>query len=204
MKHVLLAALFFSLTVATQQVLAQEESSTSIFSKHQKFDNEGVELYDNNLEMKAMKKLGIGLAVGGITGLIGLNGELNVEPENTLFLGLGTGRGFNTFNFGFKRNFEGYYMSPYTKVGFSKWFDSSNGGSSSARSSDVLRRVLSEEQIRDNDFDVNFLVGGAGLEYNQLEGEMSGINFFGELMVMMDTSSLTFLPTGSIGITYFY
>lgn len=191
-------------TFAQSTQYAQGESSTSIFTKNQKFDNEGVELYESNLEMKSMKKLGMGLAVGGITGLVGLNAEINVQPEDVVFLGLGTGKGFNTFNFGYKRNFEGYYMSPYTKVGFSKWFDSSNSGAGSARSSDVLRRVLSEDQIQSNDFDVNFIVGGAGLEYNQLEGELSGINFFGELMVMADTSTFNFLPTGSVGITYFY
>ncbi len=199
---IFVAALGFSFV--TQFAHAQSGTSSSIFSKNQKFDHEGVELYDTNLDMKAMKRIGLGVAAGGVTGMVGLNAEFNIEPEHALFLGLGTGKGFNTFNFGYKRNFEGIYLSPYTKVGFSKWFDSSSSAGGSASDSDILRQVLADRQIQENNFDVNFLAGGAGLEYNQLEGEMAGVNFFGELLVMVEASTFKVLPTGSVGITYFY
>lgn len=51
---------------------------------------------------------------------------------------------------------------------------------------------------------MNFLAGGAGLEYNQLEGNLSGINLFGELLVLADISDFKLVPTGAVGITYFY
>lgn len=205
MYNTLLATLVLGLALISQNVSADTQTgTTSVFSKNQKFDNEGVELYNSNLEMKAMKKIGIGFTAGGMIGMIGINGEVNIEPENSLFLGLGTGKGFNTFNFGYKKNFEGYYMSPYTKVGYSQWYNSSTSNNGSARNSDILRRVLSDDEIQNNKFNVSFLAGGAGLEYNQLEGDLSGLNLFGELLVMMDASSFTFLPTGSIGLTYFY
>jgi hypothetical protein len=205
MKQTIFAALVISLALVSQNVAADTTTGTaSIFSKNQKFDHEGVELYNNNLDMKSMKKIGAGLAAGGMMGMIGLNVEINLEPEDTLFLGLGTGKGFNTFNFGYKKNFEGYYMSPYTKVGLTRWSSASNAGNGASSGSDVLRQVLSDDEIRDNKFYVNFLAGGAGLEYNQLEGNLSGINLFGELLVLADISDFKLVPTGSVGITYFY
>lgn len=205
MKQRIFAVLVICLALVSQNALADSATgTTSVFSKNQKFDNEGVELYNNNLDMKSMKRIGAGLAAGGMTGLIGLNIEINIEPEDTLFLGLGSGKGYNTFNFGYKKNFEGYYMSPYTKVGITRWSSASNSGNGAASSSDVLRQVLSNDEIRDNKFYVNFLAGGAGLEYNQLEGNLSGINLFGELLVLADISDFKLVPTGSIGITYFY
>lgn len=205
MKHTIFAALVISLALVSQNAAADTTTgTTSIFSKNQKFDHEGVELYNNNLDMKSMKKIGAGLAAMGMMGTIGLNVEYNFQPEDTLFFGLGTGKGFNTFNFGYKKNFEGYYMSPYTKVGLTRWSSSSNSGGGSASGSDVLRQVLSDDEIRDNRFYVNFLAGGAGLEYNQLEGDLSGINLFGELLVLADISDFKLVPTASIGITYFY
>ena len=205
MKQRIFAAFVICLALVSLNVQAQTSTgTTSIFSKNQKFDNEGVELYNDNLDMKSMKKVGAGLATGGMTGLIGLNVEINIMPEDTIFFGLGSGKGFNTFNFGYKKNFEGYYMSPYTKVGLTRWSDNANSSSGAARSSDVLRQVLSDDEIRDNRFYVNFLAGGAGLEYNQLEGNLSGINLFGELLVLANISDFKLVPTGSIGITYFY
>lgn len=205
MKQTILAAFVLGLALVSQNALADTTTgTTSIFSKNQKFDNEGVELYNNNLDMKSMKKIGAGLAAAGMMGTIGLNIEVNLEPEDTVFFGLGTGKGFNTFNFGYKKNYEGYYMSPYTKVGLTRWSSASNAGAGASSGSDVLRQVLSDNEIRENNFYVNFLAGGAGLEYNQLEGNLSGVNLFGELLVLADISDLKLVPTGSIGITYFY
>lgn len=205
MKQRIFAAVVVCLALVSQNALADNTTgTTSVFSKNQKFDNEGVELYNNNLDMKSMKKIGAGLNAGGMAGTIGLNIEINLEPEDTVFFGLGTGKGFNTFNFGYKKNFEGYYMSPYTKVGITRWSSASNAGGGASSGSDVLRQVLSNDEIRDNKFYVNFLAGGAGLEYNQLEGNLSGINLFGELLVLADISDFKLVPTGAIGITYFY
>jgi hypothetical protein len=205
MKQTIFAALVISLALVSQNALADTSTgTTSIFSKNQKFDHEGIELYDSTFDMKSMKRIGAGLATGGMTGLIGLNIEINIQPEDTFFLGLGSGKGYNTFNFGYKKNFEGYYMSPYTKVGITRWSNHSNSSGGTAMSSDILRQVLSSDEIRDNRFYVNFLAAVEGVEYYQLEGNLSVINLFGELLLLADISDFKLVPTGSIGITYFY
>lgn len=200
MKNTLIFAV---LALLSFSALAQEIDQTSVFTKNQNFDEEGVELYESNLQLKSFKKFGFGAALGGLNGFFGANIEANIVPENALFLGLGGGDGYNALSAGWKMNFAGEYLSPYTKVGYSKWFNT-NSASAVANRSDVLRRVLSDSEIRQNRFNVDFIAGGAGLEYNQLEGELSGVNLFAEILAMTSISKISIIPTGSVGITYFY
>ncbi len=178
-------------------------TNTSIFDKNQVIDKEGIEIYSSNLEMKAHKKIGVGVSTGGLIGGFGINSEFNLEPQNALFLGIGTGEAYNSFNFGWKYNFESEYLSLYTKVGYSKWFNNTSG-TNSATSNDILKRVLTDSEVRENKFSTDFFAGGAGLEYNQLEGDLSGVNFFGEMLIMSEIKRSIYLPTASVGVTYFY
>ncbi|OFZ28421.1 MAG: hypothetical protein A2622_04795 [Bdellovibrionales bacterium RIFCSPHIGHO2_01_FULL_40_29] len=181
----------------------QTTQNQSVFDKNQKFDSEGVELYDSNLEMKDHKKFGLGVMVGGAAGLIGLNLEINLDPTEAIGFGLGAGSGYNSFQVGWKHNFIGNYLSPYTKVGYSKWFNSASS-SSAAGDSDILKRVLTDDEIKNNRFSADFIVASGGLEYNQLEGELSGMNLFGELVMMAEVQDLTLIPSGAVGIIYYY
>ncbi len=195
-----------SLTYAQSSLSGAARNSSpsqSIFNKYQNFASDGVELYGSNLEMKSYKKFGIGLITGGATGLLGLNTEINLDSSEAVVIGLGTGPSYNSFNLGWKHNFIGNYLSPYTKVGYSKWFNSS-GSSSSAGDSDILKRVLSRDEIKNNRFSADFFVASAGLEYNQLEGELSGVNFFGELVMLAELQKSTVIPAGAVGIIYYY
>lgn len=191
----------FSVLLSTT-VFAQTESE-SVFAKNQNFDTEGVELYSSNYQMKSYKKFGFGAALGGLNGFFGVNLEANIVPENALFLGVGGGDGYNAFSAGWKHNFESEYLSTYAKVGYSRWFNTRSSGAV-ANQSDILRRTLSDSEIKQNRFNVDFIAGGVGLEYNQLEGELSGVNIFAEVLAMTDISRITIIPTGSVGLIYFY
>ncbi|MEK6628274.1 MAG: hypothetical protein AABY53_06575 [Bdellovibrionota bacterium] len=197
--------------VVSMSVFAQtsEMNSTdgggaeSFFSKNQKFDDEGIELYNSNLDLKRHKKIGAGISVGGAGGALGLNSELNLDAENALVVGLGTGPNYGSFNLLYKRNLESNYLSPYGKLGYSKWFSASKN-TSSVGSSDILRQIFSEQDLKSGKFDTDFMVTSLGAEYNQLEGEYSGVNFYGELVILTEIKSAKVVPTGAIGITYFY
>lgn len=173
------------------------------FSKKQQFDNEGIELYNSNLDLKKHKKFGVGVSLGGANGVLGLNTELNLDPQNTLVLGLGTGPSYGSFNALWKYNFEGAYLSPYAKLGYSKWFSSSGSGGS-AQDSDILKRIFSTKDLKANNFDADFAVTSFGVEYNQLEGELSGTNFYGEMVLMTEVKSAKVIPAGAVGMIYFY
>lgn len=185
------------------QVFADSDMNQSFFSKNQKFDKDGVELYSSNIELKRHKKFGLGVSIGGASGAVGINSELNLDPENALVIGMGTGPSYGSFNLSYKRNLENLYLSTYGKLGYSKWFNSSSN-TISAKDSDILRRVFSEKDLEARKFDADFLVSAVGAEYNQLEGELSGVNFYGELVLMTEFRKSTVIPSGSVGIVYFY
>ena len=197
--HQLVITLFLLISAAAG---AQGTENMSVFSKKQQFDTDGTELYSSNHELKKHKTFGFGATLGGTKGALGLHGEVNLEPENTLVVGVGTGPSYGTFEILLKKNLMAHYLSPYSKLGYSKWF--SVGGGTSAGDSGVLRQLFSERDLRERRFSADFLVGAVGAEYNQLEGELSGVNFFGELALMGEIRTARLIPTGSIGITYFY
>ena len=200
MKKIAIAFLIFFSTFVYAETNNSAES-TSIFTKKQKLDREGVELYASNTEMKSFKKLGLGLMLGSATGVLGLNAEFNLDPNEALAIGLGAGPSYGTFSVGWKYNFDAQYLFLYTKVGYSKWFSSSGN---SATDSDILKRIFSDKELREGHFGADFLTGGFGLEYNQLEGDMAGVNFFGEITLLAEITQSTFIPTGGVGIIYYY
>lgn len=182
---------------------SQEMAYQSFFSSSQSFDTDGTELYNSNLQLKKHKKVGVGIALGGVNGSFGANAELNLDPMTALVIGVGTGPSYGTFNLQGKLNFEAYYLSPFIKMGYSRWF-SSGSLPSQADSSDVLRQVYTAAELRAGKFDASFLTSSIGAEYNQLEGELAGLNFYGEVTMMADTRSYKLIPAGSVGLTYFY
>ena len=191
------------LFLASMLSLSLANAQQSFFSRTQKIDHEGVELYDSNIDMKEYKKIGLGFSSGGMTGLLGLNVEVNIIPQDSAVVGLGKGEAYGTFHFAWKRNFEAQYLSPYTKVGFSRWFNTNNDAGA-ANESNILKNVLTDSEIQKNEFAANFIAAAAGLEYNQLEGDLSGVNFYGELVLMSEITKSIYLPTAGVGLTYFY
>jgi len=194
-----IATLMLSTLASAAQM---QETNESIFSRSQKFDREGIELYDSNIDLKSYKKIGLGLSTGGLTGTLGLNLEINVAKLDAVGFGIGTSKAFNSFNINWKRNYESAYLSPYVKGAYANWFNSSSN--SGSEQFDILGAVLSESEKQENRFSKHFFAAGAGLEYNQLEGELSGLNFYGELLIMAEVKSAKYLPTAGIGLTYFY
>lgn len=203
--------LFIKLTYATLaavlmlsiNVFAQEETSESILNLRKNYDSEGVELYDSNYHLRDFKKFGLGTQIGGSAGLFGVNGEFNLDFANAVVFGLGAGPGYQSYNLRWKYSFESRYLSPFVSAGYAKWYNST-GNKSATKDSDVLNRVLTDSEKQTGRFGADFAVASGGLEYNQLEGEMSGITFYGELVLMHEIKRSTMVPTGSIGITYLF
>lgn len=201
MRNIIITLVGFGLFCAT--VHAEELSAQSFFSKKQNFDTDGTELYSSNYHLKQNKKFGVGLAMGGVNGVLGIESEFNLDPSLALVLGMGTGPSYGTFNFQGKYSFEAMYLSPYVKAGYSKWFNS-GAVRSTATDSDILRQIYSDKELKAGKFDANFVVASIGAEYNQLEGELSGVNFFGEMTLMAELQKVKVAPSGSVGVIYFY
>lgn len=202
MRFIVAATSSILITISCQASLQGAENE-SFFSKSQQFDKTGVEIYASNLELKRHKKFGLGVSLGGAAGSLGLNSELNLDPESAFVVGLGTGPSYSSFNLMYKRNFEGNYLSPFGKLGYSKWFGSS-GNTLLANESDIFRRIFSEKEMRSEKLQADFLVSSVGVEYNQLEGEFSGMNFFAEIVLLTELKKTTVIPAGAVGFIRFY
>ncbi len=159
--------------------------------------------YKSNWDMRTQRKFGVGASVGGNLGLFGMSFELNFEDENSAQAGFGAGPGYNAFAILWKHNFEDDYVSPYTTLGYARWFNSSASTDDVSRSG-VLSRSVSDSDKRAGHFATNFVTGSLGLQYNQLSGEAAGFSIFGELTLLGEVSQSVLIPTGSIGTVYYF
>jgi|GEM_PF-1171700 hypothetical protein len=158
--------------------------------------------YGSTLKMRDDRKVGVGMSVGGATGLMGLNVELNFEDADGVVAGFGTGPGYNSVQLAWKHAFEGDYIAPYAMGGYSRWYNSN--GSDEASKSDILDRVLTDDEKKSGRFGTDFVFGSAGLQYNQLSGPLAGISFYAEILLMAEIKTQDLIPTGGVGTTYFF
>ncbi len=163
---------------------------------------EGQSIYANNLAMRDDRRVGVGIGVGGALGFTGLNLELNMEDANAALMGLGYGDGYNTVHLQWKHSFEGQYFTPYISGGYSRWYGTQDRNL--LDSSYVLRAVLDNETLKKGTFNADFLVGSAGLQYNELEGDWVGASFYFEFMVLGSLNKSVLVPAGSVGAIYYF
>ena len=107
MKNIFITLISFGLLSFSGKAHAQSQVQApsslaapyeSIFVKHQQLDQDGTELYQSNYDLKKHKKIGAGLSLGGASGVLGVNAEINLAPAETLVIGMGTGPSYGTFN----------------------------------------------------------------------------------------------------------
>jgi hypothetical protein len=158
-------------------------------------------VYDTNLKLRKDRKLGVGAGIGGALGGLGGIVELNIEDENAAVATFGSGSGYQTFGLAWKRSFEGEYFTPYTTAGYSHWWGS--GNNRQANRSAILRNFISDAD-RARNFGLDLLTGTVGMQYNQLAGELAGSSFYIEFGGLLNLSDTKILPTGSIGVLYYF
>jgi hypothetical protein len=212
-KTVLLALMF------TAPALAQKTSGpstiTSVNEVHVKQDTqilgaakyasselEADSHYATNLKMREERRIGVGTQVGGGLGVAGLNIEINVDSENSAMAGAGAGTGYGTFQLLWRHSFEGRYFTPYTTAGWSRWYNSDSA--TEYKKSLILDRALSDEQKETGRFGVDFLTVSAGMQYQQLSGDLNGISFYAEFAMLSALRSPSLIPTGSLGAIYYF
>lgn len=166
-------------------------------------DERSMNTFSSTLKMREKLKVGAGVSVGGALGALGFNMELNIEDADGVLAGFGTGNGYNSFQLAWKHAFEGDYLAPYFTAGYSRWYNS-NGGTSAAKNSGILDRVLTTEEKKTGRFGTDFVNAAFGLQYNQLSGDFRGVSLFGELMAMYEVKQSMLLPTGTIGALYYF
>lgn len=158
--------------------------------------------YSNNYKLREDRKVGAGIVVGGALGALGGLVDLNIEDDDGVLAGFGTGSGYQTMALSWKHSFEGEYFTPYSTLGLAHWWDSGKSGDIS--NSSLLKNILSDEEKRSGKFGIELLTGSAGMQFNQLTGELAGSSFFIEFGVLLSLNQSKFLPTGSVGALYYF
>lgn len=158
--------------------------------------------YANNWQMRTDRKVGAGLNVGGALGTIGAVIELNFEDENGSFAGFGQGPGYKTFALAWKHSFQGEYLTPFTTLGYSRWYSSSENGN--VEDSNILKQLLSRNEILAGRFNADFVTGSFGAQYNELSGDLQGLSFYGDISLMYEYNKGSFIPLGSVGSIYYF
>lgn len=159
--------------------------------------------YTSNLKLRDEKKVGAGISAGGQLGVAAFNMEFNFEDADGVIAGFGAGPGYNTIGLGWKHSFEGKFLNPYTSLTYSRWYNS-RGVSSEFKHSSILDMVLTDKEKSEGKFATDFANVSAGLQYNQLRGDLAGLSVFAELTAMYEINRDMLIPNGGIGALYFF
>ncbi|MCX7977561.1 MAG: hypothetical protein N2578_01015 [Bdellovibrionaceae bacterium] len=165
-------------------------------------DERQLRSYSGNYDLRGDKKAGVSLAYGGAAGAPQLGLELNFVPEHSAVTGVGFGPSHKSFQMGWKYSGPGDVVNPYTLMGWSRGFNST--GSGNPNESYVLQAQMEPEEAATGQFSFDMAVLGAGLQLNQLHGELSGVTFFAEAMVLVRIPSGKVLPAAGIGATFLF
>lgn len=157
---------------------------------------------DSTYQLRIEKKMGVGARIGGTSGLLGAIVEINLDDLNSVLINVGRGQSYNTVGFFWKPVYDQGALSYYSKVGYSRWYNSS--GSFKGNDSAILDQILTAEQLGRGQFTTDFFVAGFGVQYSQLHGDYQGFSYFMELEAILDLRSHLVLPTGSIGSIYYF
>lgn len=191
-----------------QNSIAQEEESISQQSiRGDAFQESSQEVstlsgFASNFSLRNAKKVGVGVSFGGPTGFFGTLFDLNINKSDSALTGLGFGPGYNNFYMAWKHSFEGFYLTPYTNLGYSHWFGAGKNGN--PRESTMLRQTLNEEELQSGRFDHDFFAGSLGFQYNQLSGATLGLSFFAQFDVLQSWQTQRTLLSAAIGSLFYF
>ena len=175
-----------------------------VFFGHLETASADREIYENTLSLRGDYRMGVGGSVGGILGLAAVNIELNIEDQDGVVAGFGRGPVYNSFGMLWKHVFNGDYISTYSKVGMSRWYNSIGNIDTVNSQSPTLNRAMGDKLPADGRFACDFIVGALGIQYTQLAGEARGNSFFMEVDLLASTQNFSLIPSGSVGYMYYF
>lgn len=160
---------------------------------------------DDGLQLRQMRRVGVGVQAAGALGLGGVVLDLNFAPQWSVTTGFGGGSGFQAFEFQAKYVLSGTWIMPYATFGYSRWYSVGTSGPIGSTNPPVLGdRLLNDSERATGQFAKNLLYPGLGLQFTQLHGEWAGTSIYAELTVLLDVGDAVAAPTGALGIAYYF
>lgn len=127
-------------------------------------------------EIKMRKRFGIGAAAAGPHGLFGAEVDVNITPECSVGLGMGTGVEYRTAMAKIRYFLPGEWVSPYLAVGAARWW------ADRAAPERLSPPLLVDQFIPggNTQFDVVLVYPALGVQFMQ----STGVSFFAEVQYL--------------------
>lgn len=161
--------------------------------------------FDSTRELRTKRRVGLGLQAMGATGLFGAMIELNFQPQNSVVTAFGGGPGYNAVNFQWRHLFLGQSLSPYTGLGYARWYNAAGSGPLGETTPSLLgTKLLTDEEKASGKFGMDLFNPSFGLQYNVLTGPQAAAAYFLEINFLMRISRLSPITTASLGAIYYF
>jgi len=154
--------------------------------------------------LKHKKKMGVSATFAGATGLLGTNLDMNIFQDFAVSVGGGVSRGFQALNVHVKQTFGGVSFQPYMAIGYSRWYSNGNGPVNQTSPGFVADKFLSASERASGRFAENIVYPAFGSQYLFLNGDLRGLGFFGEVLMLMDLNKIALAPTLGVGSIYYF
>lgn len=184
-----------------------EVKEGSFFSERTKFSEAQANLeYDSALSMRSQRRVGVGTQIAGQLGMLGLLLELNIMPEDAAVIGFGGGPKYGSLTFQWKHVFGGGTVSPYFTAGYARWYSSNKGPTTIGDTNPGFlgTKFLTDDEKKTGNFAKDLMIPSLGLQFNNLRGKFAGTTLFAEVMMIVNLSQLDQVPTGTMGMLYYF
>ncbi len=194
----------FALTLTSSEGFArkqiQEDDSVDTVEKSQVPFKEA----ESGVEMRKIRRFGVGLQAAGSLGLGGAILDLNFTPNWSFGAGFGGGEGFQSFMFQGRYVLAGDWLMPYLAFGYTNWASTGKGTITKSTPSYLADKILTGDERQSGQFQKNLFFPSFGLQFMQLHGDWAGFSLFGEISAMLDLTQFVAAPTGSLGVLYYF
>ena len=160
--------------------------------------------FESALDLHRKKKVGIGLAFGGVAGTVSPNIQMNFALDVGVQVGYGVGKGYQTFFTNVKQLLGTGSFAPYYGLGYAKWTGTGKDLSGGSSPTALSEKFLTTTEKRTGEFSENFIYPSLGVQLYKMGGDWAGSSIYVELIYMMDIEDFVSAPTGSLGYTRFF
>lgn len=155
--------------------------------------------YSNVDELKMQRRFGLGMSAGGPLSVLGLEVDVNIEPEWGVSLGIGTGLDYSTMMAKTRFFLPGQWVSPYLTAGIARWW--SNGTKEKVLGPSILRnKFLPGESDFTNGFDVWIVYPGIGVQFMH----SLGFAFYAEVQYLFKLFNLANGTYAGLGMHWYF
>ena len=160
---------------------------------------------EDGLEMRKIRRVGIGLQAAGNLGFGGALMELNFSPRWGFGVGIGGGYNYQAVMAQAKYVLAGEWLMPYMTFGFTRWFSiNKTGYIEKTTPGFIADRLLNDDEKRSGEFSKNMIFPGIGLQLMQLKGEWAGASVYAEILALLDLGNFVSAPTATVGFLYYF